>query len=128
MHAICTDPDVCNPPSFICFTFIVNSGTGKSPSELKITSMTGNLTELLQVHWPWAVLCVSVGVWAAWIHHLLKPALQAALSKEYRDFSWISEKKSVKAFLKSTLDVAFKSRELFGEIHRKVCKNLWPVF
>ena len=58
--------------------------------------------------------------WVAWVYHLMKPALVAALSPDYRSFSWVGGKRGVGSFLKSTWNVAFKSKELFAEIHRKV--------
>ena len=69
---------------------------------------------------PRLVLYSALGIWLAWIYHLLQPALVAALSKDYRDFEWVSGKKTVGSFLDSTYRVALKSREIFADIHRKV--------
>ena len=69
---------------------------------------------------PRVVLHTVLGVLAAWLYHLMKPALVVALSPDYRDFSWTTGKKGVGPFFKATLDVAFKSRELFAEVHRRV--------
>lgn len=66
------------------------------------------------------ILYMLFGTWIAWVYHLMKPALVAALSSDYQSFSWVSEKKGIGAFLRSTWDVAFKSQELFADIHRKV--------
>ncbi len=69
---------------------------------------------------PRIILYTILGTWVAWLFHLMRPALEAALSSDYRDFSWGSGKRGVGSFLRSTWDVAFKSKELFAEIHRKV--------
>jgi hypothetical protein len=66
------------------------------------------------------ILYTPIGILVVWLYHLVKPALVAALSPDYRKFSWVDGKRGVGSFLKSTWDVAFKSEELFAEIHRKV--------
>lgn len=82
--------------------------------------MEFGLTSGLQTLLPRVVLYVFLGTWVAWLFHLIRPAFEAALSRDYRTFSWVSEKRGIWPFLKSTWDVAFKSKELFAEIHRKV--------
>jgi hypothetical protein len=74
----------------------------------------------LQALLPRVVLYAIFGTWVAWVYHLMHPAIEAALSPKYRSFSWISRRKGVGSFLKSTWDVAFRSRELFAAIHRTV--------
>jgi hypothetical protein len=69
---------------------------------------------------PRIILYMILGTWAAWLYHLVRPALEATFTHDYRNFSWISEKRGVGSFLKSTWDVAFKSTEVFSGIHRKV--------
>lgn len=66
------------------------------------------------------ILYISIGILAVWLYHLMKPAFVAALSPDYRDFNWVDGKRGVGSFIKSTWDVAFKSEELFADIHRKV--------
>lgn len=66
------------------------------------------------------ILYTPIGILAVWLYHLMKPALVAALLPDYRDFNWVNGKRGVGSFLKSSWDVAFKSEELFAEIHRKV--------
>ncbi|KAK0101343.1 hypothetical protein ONS95_006519 [Cadophora gregata] len=63
---------------------------------------------------------MPIGILVVWIFHLIKPALVAALSPEYRDFNWVDGKRGIWSFLKSTWNVAFKSEELFADIHRKI--------
>ena len=82
--------------------------------------MEVGLADGVQAFLPRIILYTVLGTLVAWLHHLMRPALEAALSRDYRNFSWVSEKRGVGPFLKSTWDVAFKSRELFAEIHRKV--------
>ncbi len=78
------------------------------------------LSEGLQAILPRVVLYTLFGTVVAWVFHLIQPALVATFSSEYRSFSWISEKRGVGPFLKSTWDVAVRSKEIFGEIHRRV--------
>tara|TARA_R110002060_G_scaffold25697_4_gene35214 strand:+ start:368 stop:679 length:312 start_codon:yes stop_codon:yes gene_type:complete len=66
------------------------------------------------------LLYLTIGILIIWIYHLIKPALVAALSPEYRDFNWVDGKRGIGSFLRSTWNVAFKSEELFADIHRKV--------
>ncbi|KAM0547284.1 hypothetical protein ACHAPJ_010419 [Fusarium lateritium] len=73
----------------------------------------------------WAILpriiaYTVIGTIAAWILHLMQPALQAALSRDYQKFSWAGGKRGVGTFLKATYEVAFKSTEYFKETHRKI--------
>ncbi|KAI5461934.1 cytochrome P450 [Mariannaea sp. PMI_226] len=82
--------------------------------------MAVGLSDGLQALLPRLILYTIVGTCIAWFYHLMQPALEAALSNDYRSFTWVSEKRGVGSFLKSTWDVAFKSRELFAEIHRKI--------
>lgn len=82
--------------------------------------MEAGLVDRAQALLPRIILYTILGTWVAWLYHLMRPALQAAFSRDYHNFSWVSEKKGVGSFLKSTWDVAFKSRQLFAEIHRKV--------
>ena len=69
---------------------------------------------------PRIILYTILGTLVAWLYHLMRPALEAALSHDYRKYSWVSETRGIGPFLKSTWDVAFKSKELFADIHRKV--------
>jgi hypothetical protein len=82
--------------------------------------MKVGLTEGMQALLPRTILYTILGTLVAWLYYLIRPALEAALSRDYRSFSWVSEKRGVGSFLKSTWEVAFKSTELFAEIHRKV--------
>ncbi|KIM92656.1 hypothetical protein OIDMADRAFT_62368 [Oidiodendron maius Zn] len=74
----------------------------------------------LQALLPRIVLYAIFGTWVAWAYHLMHPAIEAALSPKYRSFSWVSRRKGVGSFMKSTWDVAFRSGELFAEIHRTI--------
>lgn len=74
----------------------------------------------LQAFLPRIVLYSVLGTFLAWFYHLIQPALVAALSPEYRGFDWVTGKRGVWPFLQATWNVAFKSRELFADIHRKV--------
>lgn len=91
------------------------------------TAATGGLADGLQALLPRLVLYTVVGVWTAWVYHLMKPALVAALSSEYSSFNWVSGKKTVGSFLHSTWRVAFKSRQIFADIHRKVRSLVFPA-
>lgn len=82
--------------------------------------MEAGFVDRVQALLPRIILYTSLGTLVAWLYHLMRPALEAALSRDYRNFSWVSGKRGVGSFLKSTWDVAFKSKELFAEIHRKV--------
>ncbi|KAH8817505.1 cytochrome P450 [Xylogone sp. PMI_703] len=76
----------------------------------------------LQAILPRIILYTILGTLVAWLYHLMRPALEATLSHDYRNFSWVSGKRGVGPFLKSTWDVAFKSKEFFAEIHRKILR------
>jgi hypothetical protein len=82
--------------------------------------MEAGLTFGLQALLPRVVLYAILGTWIAWLYHLMHPAIEAALSPDYRSFSWVGGSRGVGSFLKSTWNVAFRSRELFAEVHRKV--------
>jgi len=82
--------------------------------------MEFGLADGLQATLPRIILYLFLGTWVAWLYHLVRPALEAAFASDYRKFSWVSEKRGVGSFLKSTWDVAFKSTEVFAGIHRKV--------
>jgi hypothetical protein len=82
--------------------------------------MEPNIVAGLQALLPRLILYSVFGTLVAWLYHLMQPALVAALSPDYRSFSWVSGKRGVGSFLKSTWNVAFKSKELFADIHRKV--------
>lgn len=82
--------------------------------------MALDLATGLQAFLPRIVVYTIVGTTAAWLLHLMQPALQAALSKDYKEFSWAGGKRGVGIFLKATYEVAFKSREYFKNTHRKV--------
>jgi hypothetical protein len=73
-----------------------------------------------QAFLPRIVVYTIIGTTAAWLLHLMQPALQAALSKDYQEFSWAGGKRGVGIFLKATYEVAFKSRDYFKNTHRKV--------
>lgn len=88
------------------------------------TASIGGYADGLWVLLPRVVLYSALGIWAAWFYHLMKPALVAALSPEYSSFNWVSGKKTIGSFLNSTYHIAFKSREIFADIHKKV---LHPV-
>ena len=85
--------------------------------------MEVGLADGLRALLPRIILYTILGTWVAWLYHLMRPALEAALSHDYRNFSWVSGKRGVGSFLKSTWNVAFKSRELFADIHRKVRRS-----
>ncbi|KAH6954420.1 cytochrome P450 [Fusarium avenaceum] len=82
--------------------------------------MALDLATGLQAFLPRIVVYTIVGTTAAWLLHLMQPALQAALSKDYQKFSWAGGKRGVGIFLKATYEVAFKSREYFKNTHRKI--------
>ncbi|KAI9687450.1 MAG: hypothetical protein M1822_002059 [Bathelium mastoideum] len=82
--------------------------------------MEVGLADGLQALLPRIILYTILGTLGGWLYHLMRPALEAALSRDYRNFSWVSGKRGVGSFLKSTWDVAFKSKKLFAEIHRKI--------
>ncbi|KAJ3537423.1 hypothetical protein NM208_g6324 [Fusarium decemcellulare] len=84
--------------------------------------MEVGLTYGMQALLPRIIFYTIIGTWAAWLYHLMQPALEAALSQNYHRFSWVSEKRGIGSFLKSTWDVAFRSREFFSEIHRKILR------
>lgn len=69
---------------------------------------------------PRIILYGILGTWVAWLYHLMYPAIEAAFSPKYRSFSWVGRRRGVSSFLKSTWNVAFRSKELFMEVHRKV--------
>jgi hypothetical protein len=82
--------------------------------------MEAGLTFGLQALLPRITLYAILGTWIAWLYHLMHPAIEAALSPDYRSFSWVGGSRGVGSFLKSTWNVAFRSRELFAEVHHKV--------
>jgi hypothetical protein len=82
--------------------------------------MEVGFADRVQALLPRIILYTILGTLVAWLYHLMRPALEAALSSDYRSFSWVSGKRGVGSFLKSTWDVAFKSKELFAEVHNKV--------
>ena len=82
--------------------------------------MEVGFADRVQALLPRIILYTILGTLVAWLYHLMRPALEAALSSDYRSFSWVSGKRGIGSFLKSTWDVAFKSKELFAEVHNKV--------
>jgi hypothetical protein len=82
--------------------------------------MEVGITGALQALLPRLILYTFFGIFVAWVFHLIQPALVAALSPDYRDFNWVTGKKSVGSFLKSTWNIAVNSKETFGDIHRRV--------
>jgi hypothetical protein len=82
--------------------------------------MEVGFTDGLRALLPRIILYTILGTLVAWLYHLMRPALEAALSRDYRNFSWVSGERGVGSFLKSTWDVAFRSKELFAEVHSKV--------
>lgn len=88
---------------------------------MSATTMTGEVADNgLWALLPRVVLYSALAIWAAWFYHLIQPALVAALSPDYTPFNWVSGKKTIGSFLNSTYHVAFKSREIFKDIHHKV--------
>jgi hypothetical protein len=82
--------------------------------------MEVGFADRVQALLPRIILYTILGTLVAWLYHLMRPALEAALSRDYCSFSWVSGKRGVGSFLKSTWDVAFKSKEMFAEVHNKV--------
>lgn len=82
--------------------------------------MAVDLATAAQTFLPRIVLYTIIGTTAAWLLHLMQPAFQAALSKDYQKFNWAGDKKGVGTFMKASYEVALKSREYFKETHRKV--------
>jgi hypothetical protein len=91
--------------------------------------MAVDLATTVQAFLPRIVVYTIIGTTAAWLLHLMQPAFQAALSKDYQKFNWAGDRKGVATFMKASYEVALKSREYFKETHRKVgCTSylFWP--
>ena len=84
------------------------------------TASFGGYADGLWAVLPRVILYSTIAIWTAWFYHLMKPALVAALSPEYNGFNWVSGKKTISSFMNSTYHIAFKSREIFADIHKKV--------
>ncbi|EWG53881.1 hypothetical protein FVEG_12216 [Fusarium verticillioides 7600] len=82
--------------------------------------MAVDLATTVQAFLPRIVVYTIIGTTAAWLLHLMQPAFQAALSKDYQKFNWAGDKKGVATFMKASYEVALKSREYFKETHRKI--------
>jgi hypothetical protein len=87
---------------------------------LGFLTMTVDLATTIQAFLPRIVVYTIIGTTATWLLHLMQPAFQAALSKDYHKFNWAGDKKGVGIFMKASYEVALKSREYFKETHRKV--------
>ncbi|EXM22770.1 Cytochrome P450, E-class, group IV [Fusarium oxysporum f. sp. vasinfectum] len=82
--------------------------------------MAVDLATTVQAFLPRVVVYTIIGTTAAWLLHLMQPAFQAALSKDYQKFNWAGDKKGVGSFMKASYEVALKSQEYFKETHRKI--------
>ncbi|KAF5027510.1 hypothetical protein F66182_381 [Fusarium sp. NRRL 66182] len=89
--------------------------------------MTGvDFAEVIQKVLSRTIVYAVIGTIAAWMLHLMQPALQAALSQDYQSFSWVGEKRGIGTFLKAAWDVAFSTgfmlmvpKELLNEYVRQ---------
>lgn len=82
--------------------------------------MDTDFTVALWAFLPRLIVYTVIGTTVAWLFHLMQPAFQAALSKDYQKFNWAGGKRGVWIFMKASYEVALKSREYFKETHRKV--------
>ncbi|KAF5230691.1 hypothetical protein FOXYS1_15863, partial [Fusarium oxysporum] len=82
--------------------------------------MAVDLATTVHAFLPRVVVYTIIGTTAAWLLHLMQPAFQAALSKDYQMFNWAGDKKGVGTFMKASYEVALKSQEYFKETHRKI--------
>src|SRR6478735_6641884 len=90
-------------------------------------TMAVDLATTVQAFLPRVVVYTIIGTTAAWLLHLMQPAFQAALSKDYQKFNWAGDKKGVGTFMKASYEVALKSQEYFKETHRKVGYTVCPL-
>ncbi|RKL16160.1 hypothetical protein BFJ68_g5411 [Fusarium oxysporum] len=89
--------------------------------------MAVDLATTVHAFLPRVVVYTIIGTTAAWLLHLMQPAFQAALSKDYQMFNWAGDKKGVGTFMKASYEVALKSQEYFKETHRKVGYAVCPL-
>lgn len=87
---------------------------------MTVLSSESGLVAGVQALLPRLTLYTAVALTVLWIVHISKPAFEAAMSRQYRNFEWIDGKVGVGAFMKSNWDTVVNSRKLWADIHHQV--------